>query len=450
MTAAPHGYGLPVLIAKSCQTPPVYEMWTERTNLMNALLRSAKKSLQRFWLDQQANWKRLFLLFKPEPYPTLLSRDFKDRYRLLTNLHLIDEGRKQEIDAGLVMYCSRRLAKLNFDEERLHAIRKIAYDVAKMLFILLIGEFYRVTMMGLGIPIQPLPPISSFFAYSRIFGPVIILLLLFIPLFSLLADRISFSQRLSIILAILAIGILLVPLRPSRYQILGFGLAGFQTISLISIGIDILIDQWYRQHIINNIPEAVIAYNLLLILKRLEDDGIKSFYAKRMFVTRLEHVAVFMEKHIFKRIRTSDERANLWMLERMQQIATAIRDKKKWIYTPKVDTTPHLATSLSGFLIHFLRNEWDALERSEVPTRLGKRDWVTWAGTTLRTLVLGLSPVGVLLVLRERNMLSMPFGESLIGIAIIWAIVSLLWLDPSAKDKINALKDATSIIAPKN
>jgi hypothetical protein len=159
---------------------------------------------------------------------------------------------------------------------------------------------------------------------------------------------------------------------------------------------------------------------------------------------------LYIEKYLYRLLKTADEETNKWILERTRQIAAGIRDKKKWVYTPKPDTAPQLAQGLADFLIHFLRNEWDLLERLELPKVSQKVSWVRRASATAQSIVFGLLPISVLFVLQKANMLSLRFSDSLFGIAILWAIISLLWLDPAAKDKIGALKDTTGILPSKS
>jgi len=417
---------------------------------MNRSFRRTWKSIKRFWQSRKDDWNELILLFKPEHYPTWLSRDLRPRYRLLTELQIIDEERKQRIDHKLVSRCFRKLTKLYFDEERLHQLVTILYRSALFIFILSIGVIYRIAAMktrALGSVLYPV----DFLEYMREFGIVIAFLLLYSLLIYLIAPRMSFRQLLGLYMIVLSSAVVYLSVPFSTHKIYAFGLTGFHIIILTAIGLNQLIRRRYDRYIYNNCPEAIIVFNLLLVMRRLDQGSLKSFFSKPMLVTRLEYAALFIEKYIYKILKTSDDGTNLWIMERTRQIADGIREKKKWVYTPKPDTAQKLAESLADFLICFLCNEWDSLERVEITKASQKKmNWVMQSYTTAQNLTFGLLPLGVLLFLQKTDLVAIPISDSIIGIAVIWAIVSLLWLDPSAKDKISALTDATGILPSKS
>jgi len=417
---------------------------------MNRSFRRTWKSIKRFWQSRKDDWNELILLFKPEHYPTWLSREFRPRYRLLTELQIIDEERKQRIDHKLVSRCFRKLTKLYFDEERLHQLVTILYRSALFIFILSIGVIYRIAATktkALGSILYPV----NFLEYMREFGIVIAFLLLYSLLIYLIAPRMSFRQLLGLYMIVLSSAVVYLSVPFSTHKIYAFGLTGFHIIILTAIGLNQLIRRRYDHYIYNNCPEAIIVFNLLLVMRRLDQGSLKSFFSKPMLVTRLEYAALFIEKYIYKILKTSDEGTNLWIMERTRQIADGIREKKKWVYTPKPDTAQKLAESLADFLICFLCNEWDSLERVEITKASQKKmNWVMQSYTTAQNLTFGLLPLGILLFLQKTDLVAIPISDSIIGIAVIWAIVSLLWLDPSAKDKISALTDATGILPSKS
>jgi hypothetical protein len=369
---------------------------------MNRVFKSFRNATIRFWSGQKDYWNHIYLLFRNEHYPTLLSRDIKERYRMLTNLKLIDQERKNEINSHMVMNYSRELARLNFDEERLHALLKIFYRITMFVYILFIGKVFQIAgispphgMLGSTYP-------STFGGHIRAFGPVIAFLLLYSLFVYLVAKRISFSKLLIMYVMFLSLSLSYLSFPFSQYEAYALGLAGFHIIILTAIGLNILITKRYERFVVNKTPESIIVYNLLLVLHRLDDGSLNNYYSKRMFVTRLEYAALFMEKYIYKVLKTSDDEANQWIMEMTRQIAAAIRDKKKWVYTPKPDTAQHLAERLADFLIHFLRNEWDSLDRVEVPKLSQKTSGITQFLTTARSLIFGLLPISILCCFRKQ------------------------------------------------
>ena len=415
---------------------------------MNRIFERFRKKVLLLWSDLREDWKHFVLLFKREPYPTLLSEDLKRRYRLLTRLHIIDEERKKQIDQRLVMRYSRLITRLNFEEERLHAIVTSLYRTIMLVFILLVGKLYQMTGTTLVRDIDPFP--TTFIGYISEFGSVVVFLLLYSLFIFILARSVKFARLLILYVVALSLSIFYLSLPFTSYKVYAFGLVGFHTIILTAVVINRLITQRYERFFFDKTPESIIVFNILFVLHKLDEGSLKSFYSKPMFVTRLEYAALYMEKYIYKVLKTSDEETNQWIMERTRQIASGIRDKKKWVYTPKPDTAQYLAESLADFLIHFLRNEWDSLERVETPKVPQKRSWIMQSAAIARSLIFGLLPISILLLFQETSIVPVPFSDSMIGIAVIWAIVSLLWLDPSAKDKIGALKDATGILPSKS
>jgi hypothetical protein len=412
---------------------------------MNRFFKKIWNAIGRFLQTQKDYWNHLVLLFKREQYPTWLSQDFKSRYRMLTRLKIIDEERKKQIDHHLVMSCSRRLAKLSFDQARAHETVTIVYRTTILLFILFVGKVYQVAGINLHTLRSNDYP-SAFFGYFHQFGFVIAFLLLYSLFIHFFVWKISFGRLSAFYIIVLVLSILYISLPFTSYKIYAFGLVGFHIIILAAMGSNGVIRRGYDRYIDNQHPETIIIFNVLFVMQKLDEGNLKSYYSKSMLVTRLEYVALYIEKYLYKLLKTSDEEANEWMMERTRLIASGIRDKKKWIYTPKPDTAKQLADKLADFLILFLRNEWDALERVETPKPSQKRNWIRQASTATQGLVFGLLPISILLLLQNTNIVTVHISDSIITIAVIWAIVSILWLDPLAKDKIGALKDAKDII----
>lgn len=411
---------------------------------MKSLVNRIRKMVSRFFTNQKEVWTHRILLFKPEHYPTLLSRDIKQRIQMLTSLKSIDEEQKSQIDLKLIKRYAKLLARLNFIEERWHSIRKLLYNMAFFGFILFIGNIYMSAGIINLFKLYNVHFDFTILSYIMEFAPVIITLLLYRIAFDILSGIVSFRQRLLLIGIVLLGGMFYLTFPWTRYQIYFFGLFGLQIIVFVSIGIDTLISLWFDRRINNWHPETIVVYNILLVMQKLDEGLLSNFYVKNMFVTRLEYAAYYFENHIFHRLRTPDNETNEWIQERTRQIASALRDKKKWIYTPKPDTSQYLMKSLANFLIHFLRNEWDLLERLDMPKTSRKGIWKEQALTFTRNLIFGLLPIGTLLLLQYTKIVSTPFSDSVIGVATIWAIINILWLDPSAKEKINAVKDATA------
>lgn len=405
---------------------------------MRNLINRIRKVVSRIISNQKDLWNYRILLFKPEHYPTLISQDVKERTKTFTQLKTIDKEQKSQIDLKVIRRYARRIAKLNFIEERLHFIRKTLYRFMALMFILFLGRIYY------------LPSTIATPNYITEYLPVIASLLLYNVLFHFAQRMWSLKFHFLFIVGVLAGGLIYLSNLSTGYRIYAFGLAGLQIILLVFIGIDYLISEWANRQINNKFPETIIVNNILIVMKKLDEGMLSNFYLKTMFVKRLEYAALYLEKYIYEHLKTTDELTNEWIKERTHQIASAIRDKKKWVYTPRPDTSLYLMRSLADFLIHFLRNEWDFLERVDMPKVAQRGIWKAQALALVRNLIFGLLPISTLLLLQYTKIVSKPFSDSIIGIATIWAIVNLLWLDPAIKDKLGAVKDVTGLVSPKN
>lgn len=417
---------------------------------MKIMVRRIKKVISRIMSNQKSLWGNRLLLFKPEHYPTRLSRDMKFRVRMFTRLQSIEPDQKRQIDLDLIKLYARRLAKLNFIEERLLVARKVIFFFVVLVVFLFMGKIYSAYSSYYEFGAYSISSNITFSDYIAEFAPAIIFLFIYGAAFNFLSDIMSLRQHLFYI-GIVSLGCLYYLSQSwDRYRIHVFGLVCLQILFLISMAVTLLIHEWFRRRINERHAETVIVHNILFVMKKLDEGLLSNLYSKTIFVNRLEYAALYLEKFTYQWLKTSDEETNIWIKERARQIASSIRDKKKWIYSPKADTSLYLMRSLADFLIHFLRNEWDLLERVDIPKVTQKVIWKTQVQELVRNLIFGLLPISTILLLQYTKIISKPFSDSIIGIAIIWAIINLLWLDPAMKDKLGAVKDVTGLMSPKN
>jgi hypothetical protein len=412
---------------------------------MKTLAKRIKKAALRIFSNQRDLWTHIILLFRREHYPTLLSRDIKSRIRMFTSLKTIDLDQKNQINQDLIKRYAKRLAKLYFVEDRLIILRKAIYVAVVLIFILFIGKIYYAYEYPLVFKIHN----TTTSNYIKAFSPVMLFLMLYAACFNFLSDLMSFRQHLFYIGSVLLGGLYFFTALKEEYRIYIFGLVGLQILLLFSLILNSFIRQWFRQ-IDHKHPETIIVHNILLVMKKLDEGLLSNFYAKTMLVVRLEYAAFFFEKYMYQRLQTTDEQTNKWIKERTRQIATSLRDKKKWIYTPKPDTSQYLMRTLADFLIHFLRNEWDLLERLDIPQDAQRSGWKDQFLNVVRNLFFGVLPIATLLLLQYTKVVKTPFSDSVIGVAIIWAIVNFLWLDPATKDKVSTMKDVAGLVSSKN
>jgi hypothetical protein len=392
-------------------------------------------------------WTTLFKYFRREHYPTLIGQEAKSRYKIFRELKSISTAKKKQIGNKIIRSYSVKLAYVNFLEDRLHEVREFLYRFASIAFFFFIGlaahKYLGYKTLG---GITPL-------SYVIRFAPTILILFIIRNIFGAISRRITFGQRLLLLTFSLIITLIYMGSTYTAYRVLFFGVLGFLVITIVSIAIDTIILLWAERYVNQNHPQAIVTHNLLLVLSGIEkeDKRLSELEFRKWCAKRLEYAATAIEVHIQRRLRTSDRLLNDWFSERTYQIACAIRDKKKWVYMQKPDTAEKLTTSLAKFLVNFLSNEWDSLEKIDVPMKSWRDDWKAQLILAVRTLVVGFLPITILYATQFFRLVAQPFDEYVVSIAMFWALLNLLWaIDPTLRDKIGTLKDATGFISAKS
>lgn len=396
----------------------------------------------------------LHLLFKVERYSTLLLRETRKRYNLLRKTKSISDEEKSKINRYTVLRYEANLARHYIIEDRYHQIRQWLYDASHLSFFFLVGWFYDLYLhhffrIGSG---------AGDVLWKTIPGSMLVIpfMLVYQLIFSFAAGRITFYQRVFLMLSVLAGGMYYLSLPAlgfSRYVV--FAIVGLEVIRSISIILDTLISYGFERHIAKRLPEAIIVHNILLILNKIDavDEKEEQAYlfpsTKQFLLTRLEYAAEFLENHMHPLLRTENKEANEWNKSQMRQIANSLRAKKKLIVLSKADTCKKIRRALIDFLIHFQKDEWGELDKLTLPQMSWRDTLKTQIPMISRNLIFGLLPISILLLVEYFKVVSKPFDESIIGVAVLWAILNLLWLDPSTKDKVNAMKEASGIFSSK-
>ncbi len=191
------------------------------------------------------------------------------------------------------------------------------------------------------------------------------------------------------------------------------------------------------------IEELVSGARRIELLKdyqvQLEERQQQMFY--------VEEAATCLEHYLPRKLRSGDPITDVWFNETMQQAATALREKKRWLLTPKQDTTFHLLETLTTTLICVLEGNWDNLERmkpEDLVHDLSRiRLWRARLLTGAKALVIALFPLIIFLIIQ---LTPLAFTGSVreyvtIGVFIWMALSFIAALDPTFNLKISAVKD---------
>jgi hypothetical protein len=152
-----------------------------------------------------------------------------------------------------------------------------------------------------------------------------------------------------------------------------------------------------------------------------------------------------------KQIEGNDPNTSYWIKETTRLIAIALREKKKWIITPKSDTNVHFKIYITNTFLCIINDNWDALERAEGATSMVSQSphpILMFLLSLLKLVFLMGLPIAIFLVFQQA-----PFvipdtvrGYIIIGL-FLWELLTLLVVfDPNVNAKISAIKDLTNLL----
>jgi ABC-type multidrug transport system fused ATPase/permease subunit len=225
-------------------------------------------------------------------------------------------------------------------------------------------------------------------------------------------------------------------------------------ILFITFYITSLIKRLYKQITEKRYTLSVIVSNLITILISTEKElgGSMSMRYKRMQVLKLEDTAKCIERSLPQWFYTGNAVTDTWMEERFKQVAASLREKEKWLFTPKEDTHENFKHTIASTLIYFVDGNWDALERIE-PEKLTRPQLRTLLTTfimnALKTILLAAIPIiGFILFQQTQFKLTGPtYGtaQTILSIYALTAVISAL--DPNFSTKVTNVKAISDLIS---
>jgi hypothetical protein len=230
-------------------------------------------------------------------------------------------------------------------------------------------------------------------------------------------------------------------LRPSWQVLLAFWLALTAVFLVVPRVLRLYEKACYRLY-----PEAFIQTELFRLLARLwvNPDRWPDFGFRRDLLQRLENVAYCVQHGVPARLGGGDAATGAWLAGRAAQMAERYRSLKRWVLTPLPGTRENLIARLGASLDHIARGEWgqewedlQALPMEAVSVR---RRWRERLSELLRKVCLaGLPVVGLLLFRWQYPKTVLPAYVT--GGVLLYAVVTLLTLDPDFSAKTPVMKD---------
>jgi hypothetical protein len=233
----------------------------------------------------------------------------------------------------------------------------------------------------------------------------------------------------------------------------GFAVAAWMWVVFPSItyaGLIILTHLYNRR--LQREPVALIAHGLneALTWAPLALEAPRHLAATQQVLNALERAAQGFEEYIPQALPSGDFVTDQWTRQTGRRIAAAIRQKKRWILTPKADTLESFCASIFDTLAAVATGHWDYCEQAEPEEWSHPELWRFRIGSALKTAVVAACPVVVFWLISLT-----PIGPT--GIlkdyftiaAAVWAVVVLVYaLDSTIDSKVSILARITSILLP--
>jgi hypothetical protein len=132
-----------------------------------------------------------------------------------------------------------------------------------------------------------------------------------------------------------------------------------------AIGVTALTDRAARRRRIVRAPTAVIVHELAraLELSSVNSPRWLSPVSRRQIAIHLEAASFAIEYGLREQLMLGDRRSDVWAANDLQYIAAGVRDLKRWVAVPRMDTPEHFRSLLSSTLKLALSERWDEMRR---------------------------------------------------------------------------------------
>lgn len=234
-----------------------------------------------------------------------------------------------------------------------------------------------------------------------------------------------------------------------------FFIYGVSSISIYLMGavtilIVVLVSAVIRNLFETRYPHASIVRRLSDTLAALERHRVLWLLpaSRASAIARIDRAATLVQWRLFRSLRTTDQATRAWRDDRAQRVSHALREKERWLITPKADTREVLLERLSDFLSVFLTGAWDLLEAAEgdLPRALPT---VRGIMRMARAVIIGFLPAALFGAGRHWQVFSLgsPLDDYVLGGLALWGLVSLISVsDPLFKENLSAVKEIVSMI----
>lgn len=228
----------------------------------------------------------------------------------------------------------------------------------------------------------------------------------------------------------------------------GFGVAAtFPLTIALLVAVDWILYRWMNA----SHPDTVIVDRLLAVASTAETRAAHwaDLRTKRRLTGLLEETAHALERDLPRRLRSGDASTDAWFRTSGCQMATATRDLKRWVLSPRLDTEPYFVVRVVATLIASACGNWDECARGDAEDGQARR-WRVRASALARTLAVAFVPPLVLCLVQRSPLALSGSVEAWAKLgAVAWIMVAVLnCLGPAFGTNVSTLKDLASIVLP--
>ncbi|MES2762756.1 MAG: hypothetical protein V4677_11135 [Bacteroidota bacterium] len=210
----------------------------------------------------------------------------------------------------------------------------------------------------------------------------------------------------------------------------------------------------YKGRKLNRIPESVIIIGIIRLLRESERKILyNNNERKLMFLFKVEKYALIIERQMPLLIDSFDKRSNMWAKKTYSEIAFSFRDLKKEIIINGKLSSYNLNKLLSDYFKKIIVNDWNSLDRKELPKELIIKQAKNKMFFYIKTFFVAIFPISTLGIIRHYEILNIDtiHFQYVMIVTILWFIVNILViLDPSIREKISAIKEVATMRGPQD
>lgn len=192
--------------------------------------------------------------------------------------------------------------------------------------------------------------------------------------------------------------------------------------------------------------QATIVHEILTHLDNLVrfESYLPDWAVKAAVLNQLEDIALFLERALSHRLRMVDYLGQQWLQQATAESANGIRSFKRSLVSGDVGT---VRDGMARCLVAVAAGDLSLLPREPLPD-IELRGRIKRAGTVLRTLVVGLTPVaGLTLFTRHGPDLGEQTEGVMILSSVVWGLVVVLQgLDPLFNRRLEAVREFAAAV----